>query len=47
MKNARISMGTVGIVLLFIIAIIILVLLQKNKGDLGAAIKDAASFFGK
>ena len=45
MKQGKI--GTWLTILVFLLAIFILVVLQKNKGDLGAALKDVAGLFGK
>lgn len=45
MKQGK--MSTWLTLLAFLLAIFILVVLQKNKGNLGAALKDVASLFGR
>ena len=46
MKKAKISFGTWLFVLVFIIVIVLLSLLTKNKGDISKSIADVMSLFG-
>ena len=47
MKKAKISFGTWLFVLVFIIVIVLLSLLTKNKGDIPKTIADVMSLFGR
>lgn len=47
MKKAKIRFGTWLFVLFFIIMVVLLSLLTKNKGDMPKTIADISSLFGK
>jgi len=46
MKKARIRFGTILVLLLFVAVVVILSLLQKNKGNVSAALDDLKYIFG-